>query len=221
MKYLRRIASSNSTNNLSSKFRRKRFKLFQQSLEKLELKCPRIIDIGGIKSYWEQINNFFNSNYSPVIINISKGDIGRGSFSGIIGDGKCLSSVKDNSFDLAYSNSVIEHLSTFEDQQEMVDNLQRVAQYYFVQTPAFIFPFEPHFLFPFFHWLPKKVRIWFILKFNLGWYQKCQSLIEAKKLVDSIRILKKKELKLLFKDAHIITERLFFIPKSYTLTNMI
>jgi len=221
LKYLRKIASSNSSDNLSSKFRRKRFRIFQKYLIKLGLKEPRFLDIGGTQIYWDHINSYFRTNLSPIIVNIEKDYITNGINAGIIGDGKSLSFIKDNTFDLAYSNSVIEHLSTFEEQQEMVDNIQRVAKYYFIQTPAFIFPLEPHFLFPFFHWLPKKVRIWFILKFNLGWYQKCQSFIEAKKLVDSIRILKKKELKLLFKDAHIITERLFFIPKSYTLTNMI
>ncbi len=221
MKYLRKIASSNSTDNLSSKFRRKRFGTFQKYLTKLGLKEPRFLDIGGTQIYWDHINSYFKTNLSPIIVNIEKDYITNGIYAGIIGDGKSLSFIKDNTLDLAYSNSVIEHLTGFEDQNEMAYNIKRVAKYYFIQTPAFIFPLEPHFLFPFFHWLPKKVRIWFILKFNLGWYQKCQSFIEAKKLVDSIRILKKKELKLLFKDAHIITERLFFIPKSYTLTNMI
>jgi hypothetical protein len=221
LKYLRKIASSNNSDNLSSKFRRKRFRILQKYLTKLGLKEPLFLDIGGTQIYWDHINSYFKANLSPIIVNIEKGYITNGIYAGIIGDGKSLSFIKDNTFDLAYSNSVIEHLTGIEDQYEMAYNIKRVSKYYFIQTPAFIFPLEPHFLFPFFHWLPKKVRIWFILKFNLGWYQKCQSFIEAKKLVDSIRILKKKELKLLFKDAHIITERLFLIPKSYTLTNMI
>ena len=221
MNILKNIASSNKTDNLSSRFRRKRFKIFQTYLAKVALTNPKILDVGGTEDYWNQINLIFGTNFQPIINNISKDEIGRSNFSGIVDDCKYLSSVKDNTFDIAYSNSVIEHLTSFEDQCDMAYNIKRVAKYYFIQTPAFIFPLEPHFLFPFFHWLPKKVRIWFILNFNLGWYQKCQSSIEAKKLVDSIRILKKKELKLLFKDEHIITERLFFIPKSYTLTNMI
>jgi len=221
LKYLRKIVSSNDVDNLSLKFRRKRFKIFQNYLGKVALTSPKILDVGGTEGYWNQINLILGTNFQPIINNISKYEINRGYFSGFVDDGKCLSSVKDNSFDLAYSNSVIEHLAGIEDQYEMVCNIKRVAKYYFIQTPAFIFPLEPHFLLPFFHWFPKKVRIWFILNFNLGWYQKCRSIIEAEKLVDSIRILKKKELKLLFKDAHIITERIFFIPKSYTLTNMI
>jgi len=103
----------------------------------------------------------------------------------------------------------------------MVDNLQRVAQYYFVQTPAFIFPFEPHFLFPFFHWLPRKIRIWLTLHFKLGWFKKCKNKMDAELLVDSIRILKKRELKILFKGATLIKEKFLMMSKSYIITNMI
>jgi len=221
LKYLRKIASSNGTDNLSSKFRRKRFRIFQQYLTKLRLNETRFLDIGGTQIYWDHINSYFKTNLSPIIVNIEREYITNGIYAGIIGDGKSLSFIKDNTFDLAYSNSVIEHLTDFEDQYEMAYNIKRVAKHYFIQTPAFIFPFEPHFLFPFFHWLPISVRVRLVSKFNLGWFNKCNNYDDAKQLVNSIRILKKKELKLLFKDAHIITERLFFIPKSYTLTNMI
>lgn len=187
---LGKIASSNNTDNLSSRFRRKRFKIFQTYLSKVALTSPKILDVGGTEDYWNQINLIFGINFQPIINNISKDELNKGNFSGIVDDGKCLSSVKDNTFDIAYSNSVIEHLSTFEEQQEMVDNLQRVAQYYFVQTPAFIFPFEPHFLFPFFHWLPRQIRIMLTLHLNLGWFKKCNNKMDAELLVNSIRIIK-------------------------------
>ena len=220
MKKLRKLTSGNFNGNLSSRFRRKRFKIFQNYLIRAKLTNPRILDVGGTDDYWNQINLIFGTNFQPIINNISKDELNQSNFSGIVDDGKCLSSVKDNTFDIAYSNSVIEHLSTFEEQQEMVDNLQRVAQYYFVQTPAFIFPFEPHFLFPFFHWLPKKVRMLLVYKFNLGWFERCKNQMEAENLVDSIRIMKKKELKLIFGNAKIITERFFLIPKSYMVMNI-
>jgi hypothetical protein len=217
---LRKIASSNNTDNLSSKFRRKRFKIFQTYIAKVKLTRPKILDVGGTEDYWNQINLIFGTNFQPIINNISKDELNQGNFNGIVDDGKCLSSIKDNSFDITYSNSVIEHLSTFEDQQKMTNNLQRVAQYYFVQTPAFIFPFEPHFLFPFFHWLPRMIRIWLVLHINLGWFKKCNTKMEAELSVDSIRILKKRELRILFKDATLIKENFLMMSKSYIITNM-
>jgi len=124
---LRKLASSSSTDNLSSKFRRKRFKIFQAYLAKVAITNPKILDVGGTEDYWNNINLVFGTSFQPIINNISKDELNQGNFSGILDDGKCLSSVKDNTFDIAYSNSVIEHLSTFEEQQEMANNLQRVA----------------------------------------------------------------------------------------------
>jgi len=220
LKYLIKIASSNNTDNLSSKFRRKRFNIFQIYIAKVGLTNPKILDVGGTEDYWNKINLIFGTNFQPIINNISKDELDQGNFSVIVDDCKSLSSIKDNTFDIAYSNSVIEHLSTFEEQQEMADNLKRVSKYYFVQTPAFIFPFEPHFLFPFFHWLPRRIKIWLILHFSLGWFKKCTNKIDAELLVNSIRILKKRELKILFKDAALIKEKFLMMSKSYIITNM-
>lgn len=221
MKYFRKFASSNCSENLSTKFRRRRFKTFQQYLTKLRLKETRFLDIGGTQVYWDHINSYFKTNFSPIIVNIERESTTNGIYSRIVGDGKSLSFIKDDTFDLAYSNSVIEHLSSFNEQAEMAISIKRVAKYYFIQTPAFIFPFEPHFLFPFFHWLPKEIRIWLILHFNLGWFERCDNYEEAKLLVNSIKILRKKDLTMLFSDATIITEKLLLIPKSYLITNMI
>ena len=214
------MAAGNDVNNLSSRFRSKRFKIFQNLLREKNITNPRILDVGGTEEYWNQMNLICDTNYHPIIINISKEQIQAGKFNAIIDDAKSLSSVKNNSFDIAYSNSVIEHLPTYEEQQEMAKNLKRIARYYFVQTPAFIFPFEPHFHFLFFHWLPRKVRIFLVSKFSLGWFERASSIEEAERLIDSIRILKKKELKLIFKNAKIITESYFLVPKSFMVVNL-
>jgi SAM-dependent methyltransferase len=63
----------------------------------------------------------------------------------------------DGEFDLAYSSSVIEHIAP-DRRQAFADELRRVARGWFVQTPAFSFPLEPHALLPFAHWLPAGAR---------------------------------------------------------------
>jgi SAM-dependent methyltransferase len=63
----------------------------------------------------------------------------------------------DGAFDLAYSSSVIEHLAPA-DRPAFAREVGRVARGFFVQTPAWSFPIEPHALLPFAHWLPAKVR---------------------------------------------------------------
>ena len=63
----------------------------------------------------------------------------------------------DGEFDLAYSSSVVEHLAPA-DREAYARELKRVARGWYVQTPAFSFPVEPHALLPFAHWLPARVR---------------------------------------------------------------
>src|SRR3954466_7016711 len=63
----------------------------------------------------------------------------------------------DDEFDLAYSSSVIEHLEPA-DRVAFADELRRVGRGWYVQTPAFSFPVEPHALLPFAHWLPPRLR---------------------------------------------------------------
>src|SRR3954468_14438936 len=63
----------------------------------------------------------------------------------------------DGEFDLAYSSSLIEHLEPAE-RAAFAAEARRVARGWFVQTPAFSFPIEPHALLPFAHWLPPRAR---------------------------------------------------------------
>jgi SAM-dependent methyltransferase len=63
----------------------------------------------------------------------------------------------DGAFDLAYSNSVVEHLPPGT-RAAFAAELRRVARGWWVQTPAYSFPIEPHALLPFAHWLPVPLR---------------------------------------------------------------
>lgn len=63
----------------------------------------------------------------------------------------------DGAFDLAYSSSVVEHLRPA-DRAAYAAELRRVAHGWWVQTPAFSFPVEPHALLPVAHWLPVALR---------------------------------------------------------------
>jgi SAM-dependent methyltransferase len=64
---------------------------------------------------------------------------------------------EDGEFDLAYSSSLIEHLAP-ERRPAFAAELKRVARGWYVQTPAYSFPIEPHALLPFAHWLPVGLR---------------------------------------------------------------
>jgi SAM-dependent methyltransferase len=63
----------------------------------------------------------------------------------------------DGAFDLVYCSSVIEHVPPAR-RAAFAGEVRRVGRGWFVQTPAWSFPLEPHALLPFAHWLPPRLR---------------------------------------------------------------
>ena len=119
----------------------------------------------------------------------------------------------DKQFDVVFSNSVIEHVGTYEDQTCMAREVQRVGKRYFIQTPNFYFPIEPHFLFPFFQFLPVAWKILLVERFNVRYRYK--EIKEALSEARIIRMLTKKELRQLFPGATLYEERFLGFVKSF------
>lgn len=217
MRFLRRFADNTVINSLAIKFRRRRFKKFLELIEKTEkyLNRPlRILDVGGTESFWEMMN-YSNSQHHITLLNLTASTIKNPNINSVACDARNMKQFPDKYFDIVISNSVIEHVGSFADQKKVADEIKRVAQCYFIQTPSFFFPLEPHFLFPFFHWLPRRLRIWLIRNFSLGWFIKEKDKDKAAQLVDEIRLMKYSELKSLFPDAKIFREKFFGLTKSY------
>jgi hypothetical protein len=118
-------------------------------------------------------------------------------------------------FDVVFSNSVIEHVGTYPDQMRMADEVRRVGKRYFIQTPNRFFPIEPHFLLPFFQFLPLELRAQLLSRFDLGWMQKTPDLEAARETVDSIRLLSRADLQTLFPEASLYAERFLGLTKSF------
>ncbi|MGD1807352.1 methyltransferase domain-containing protein [Dapis sp. BLCC M126] len=113
----------------------------------------------------------------------------------VVGNGKKLP-FENMAFDLAFSNSVIEHLYNWESQLEFANEIQRIAPKYFVQTPSKIFPVETHFLTPLIHYLPKNIQKNLVRNFTV-WgmitrpnQEYCQKMVAELKLLNSQIALK-------------------------------
>jgi SAM-dependent methyltransferase len=63
----------------------------------------------------------------------------------------------DDEFDLVYCSSVIEHVPGAR-RAAFAAEIRRVGRGWFVQSPAYSFPIEPHSLLPGAQWLPERVR---------------------------------------------------------------
>lgn len=132
------------------------------------------------------------------------------------GDACNMSDIKTGEYDIVFSNSVIEHVGSWEKQQAFAKEVRRVGKKLWIQTPAWECPIEPHYLAPFVHWLPKSLQKKLIRHFTLyGLIQK-PSNQEIDSLVEEIRLLRLKEFQSLFPDGNILNEKLiFFLKKSY------
>jgi hypothetical protein len=134
----------------------------------------------------------------------------------IEGDGRDMRTVSDSAFDVAFSNSVIEHVGGRIEQQRMAREIQRVAPRFYVQTPNLYFPLEPHFLLPCIQFLPIRIRAEVVYRLRPGWYGgSVRDRAEAMAVVESIQLLTRREFGQLFSNATIHVERLWGFPKSF------
>ncbi len=63
----------------------------------------------------------------------------------------------DKSFDIVWSNAVIEHVGDSDAQVLFIKEIKRVGQSAFFKTPNLYFPVETHTRTPLLHWLPKPI----------------------------------------------------------------
>ena len=71
----------------------------------------------------------------------------------------CSLPFPDQSFDLVFSNAVIEHILGPGRQEKFAQEMMRVGKSWFITTPNFWYPFETHHHLPFFQFLPYPVQM--------------------------------------------------------------
>ena len=82
----------------------------------------------------------------------------------------------DQSFDIAFSNAVLEHVGNSESQAFFIREACRVAKRVFITTPNRWFPIEPHTTVPLLHYLPKALYRAIIARTALEYWSHEQNL---------------------------------------------
>ncbi len=215
---INKLFNPSSADSLNQKFRERRFKVFTSLLANIKTDKPiQILDVGGTEIFWERMKFTNKSNMHITLLNLENVDIKHSNFKSVKGDACDMSEFKDKEFDIVFSNSVIEHLFSFESQKKMADEVRRIGKNYYVQTPNYYFPIEPHWLFPFFHWLPFKMRVFLTKNFSLGNYKKADSDEKAIRMVNEVKLLTETQMKSLFPDGQVYREKFFGLVKSITM----
>lgn len=206
--------------SLEFRFRARRFAKVQGLIEDIlaERGEADIIDLGGTETYWLIGEDFIQRNRRRLritLVNLELEPVRDGAlFQSIIGDATDPALMLDRRFDLVHSNSVIEHVGRAEDMRRFAANVKRLSDRYYVQTPNYWFPFEPHFRFVGFQYLPERLRVALIRRFSLGFFKRIEDRAEAWNIVEHHRLLGTKEMARFFDDAVISHEKFLGANKS-------
>ncbi len=194
------------------KFRPRRLRLFF-SLMNIGPQT-KVLDLGGGAFFWDlALTEGLALPMVTVLNNRPAGSQARDYLTWTLGDAR-HTKFADQSFDVVFSNSLIEHLGDWDSQMQFANEVRRLAPRYFVQTPNLHFPVEPHLVTPFIHWLPKSMRRRMIRNFTVWGLTKRPSQSYCEELWKELALLSAKQMQILFPDSRLIIERFLALPKS-------
>jgi Methyltransferase domain len=211
---LRRLADADNPNSFASRLRAKRFRQFEQWIAPLP-RPLQILDLGGTNAYWERNGWASRADTHIVTLNPEAEEHRYQNIEPLVGDAMNLERFGDQSFDVVFSNSVIEHLFTFENQRHWASEVQRIGKCFWVQSPNYWFPMEPHFDVPGWQWLPLDLRVAMIQRWKCGSSGPCADPVHAREIVEEVRLLSKRELKKIFPGAALLPQRFCGLVKSW------
>ena len=174
----------------------------------------RILDVGGSRSCWELLTvrpriTFLNLAGFPPDASARR--------QWVIADG-CVLPFADASFDVVFSNSVIEHVGGPERQSLFAREAARAGKAYWIQTPNRWFPIETHMWTPFVHFLPPRWQAAIVARFTV-WQMMTHPTPQQRDsylrhFLSDIRLLDAAGLRTLFPGSTVVRERFLGFTKS-------
>jgi hypothetical protein len=176
----------------------------------------RVVDLGGSPSIWENVPiplDVTILNLPGAVTSFELDALAASAklhtFHFVEGDACDVHQFPDRSFDLAFSNSVIEHVGPQEKQEALAREVIRLGKSYWVQTPSAWFPIEAHTGMPFYWFYPERFRAWLL------WKSQKKHPTWWTEYVAGTRVLSRRRMAELFPSARIHVEFFFGLPKSY------
>ncbi len=194
---------------LSTRSRRQKFEL----LGRIFRPRPedRVLDVGAsgrlftpytFEDYYPHLERIVAGGISPAEVHTARKLYPKVRYAMFNG---CALPFADKSFDLVFSNAVIEHVIGPEQQEKFAREIMRVGRSWFVTTPNFWFPFESHYHLPFIQFLPQEGQ---------RWYNRWLGTAIPKGSVQDLALLSARRLRKLFPGSRVAGMRVTFWPET-------
>lgn len=190
----------------SRKSRRKKVEEFFLLMD--PIKSDTLLDVGGgtgrdFREIWNYFKKIIIVDINEKAMEAMRREVKHAETK--VGDA-CNLSLDDKSVDYVFSNALIEHIPK-ERRCLFASEVKRVAKKgYFIATPNYYFPYEPHYKMLFWQYLPEGIKEELKKHFAIGWYGKGK--------YERIDLLSAKELRKLFPKAKVKELRITIWPET-------
>lgn len=203
-----------SPSSLGAAARKRRWDLFYDLFPDID--DLRVIDLGGTVESWRRAP--FRPREVVVVNLFEPGDADDETLVPVTGDACAARAALaaagiEGGFDLAFSNSLLEHVGGHAHRAELAEEIRALAPRHWVQTPYRYFPVEPHWLFPGMQFLPMTARARVAKSWPLV-HTLPESRAEAMKDVQWTELIGISELRSYFPDSEVMHERMAGLTKS-------
>jgi hypothetical protein len=202
------IADPEEGRSIGTYLRKRRWELFRGQYPDIE--NMHVIDLGGTVVHWEKLPI---KPKSVTVVNLLPEVSDTDWITAIQGDA-CDEHPKlaGKTFDLVYSNSLIEHVGGHARRSDFADRVKAYGPHYWIQTPYRYFPVEPHWLFPGLQFLPQAARAAAIRNWPLSPAKPTRD--QALGDVLQVELLSKAEMRHYFPGCTILPEKVLGLTKS-------
>jgi len=169
----------------------------------------QILDIGGDPYNWGLID----CPAHVTLLNLRVPDRCDSRFTAVVANALAVP-FRDGTFDIVYSNSVIEHVGERQAQRQFAEEARRVGRHLWIQTPNRNFWVEPHLLTPFIHFFPPKVRLRMIRHWTVWGLLTRPERESIVRFVRETHLLDRKDLASMFPDSTVTGEKFLGATKS-------
>lgn len=195
----------------AARARSRRRDLFAASFP--DIAAMRVLDLGGRADTWADLRPA-----DLTVVNLSAPEIADAppGVDAVVGDACARDLLAGESFDLVFSNSVLEHVGGHAARQAFADNVHRLGTRHWVQTPYRYFPLEPHWLCPGMQWLPVAAKVRIAQVWPLGHSGPARSRRAATSAVLATELVSMTEMRHYFPGSQLLLERYAGAVKSLT-----